>query len=206
MSDYEAYTWPAGALSVDEGTGAVFIATDPANVTPSPVAPPSVLATIVTSSTIGNTSAESTLYTYTFPQGDAQAGDIYRFTLWGDHLNNTGGNRQLTARCRFGGTQIATVTTGNLSTSTNRRSWRFEAEIAFLDPIDQWGNFKLNIPTGGSANGTMGTSTDYVGQNNAIAIDTATGNRGFTFTIAHSLANAQLEIRLFGGYVLRHRA
>ena len=69
--------------------------------------------------TLSASSAEGNLISV--PISGAQVGDSYRLTLFGQFLNNTGGNTTFNTRVKLGGSTYILGSTANISTNANYR-------------------------------------------------------------------------------------
>lgn len=114
--------------------------------------------------TINNTAAETTIYSYTIPAGTVDADGELRLTLLSEFLNNTGSNRGLTIKVKLGGTTVIEYTTGTTAFSTG--------SIRNLAPMTVWLSAKgatnsqiVSLRWEITSNsGTFGTLTTGVGR------------------------------------------
>lgn len=84
----------------------------------------SVLDRKSSATTLNNTAAETTVYSYTIPASTVSATGELRLKLFGEFLNNSGSGRGYTLKVKFGGTTVINYTTGATAvvTSATRRS------------------------------------------------------------------------------------
>ena len=78
---------------------------------------------------ISSSNAENTAFSYTVPANFMGANGAIRVRIYGTLLNNTGNNRTVRLRLKFGGTTLYDDTSGNLGSSGNRRAFWIEFTI-----------------------------------------------------------------------------
>jgi hypothetical protein len=149
--------------------------------------------------TASNTTAETTIYTYTVPALTIGKFNLLRLSLYGDVYNNTGGVTLCTFRLKFGGTTIASVTNASISTSSNRAIWRLSTLIEGLDASVQRNSSEFQLTTTAADTGTLTTSNNqYIAGYTNGAADSTVGN-DLVFTAQMSSATANFEVRTLGG-------
>jgi hypothetical protein len=148
-----------------------------------------------TTTTVGNTNAEGTIYSYTIPAGTMANARCVRMIIWGTYLNNTGANRTLTVRLKLGGTTILTKASGAIATS---------ATTVFF-----WGSFQItnNNATANQRAGLNfqwergGTDISPIIETGAATIDT-TVDQLMEVTVQHSATSAALTLSKTGAVTL----
>lgn len=80
--------------------------------------------------TIGNTTTETNIFSTTIPGGSLSTGNVIRFAIRGDILQNSGASRTFTIKVTYGGTTLYNGTSSALSVTTDRRPYVFEGTIA----------------------------------------------------------------------------
>lgn len=79
--------------------------------------------------TVANTTAESTLFTYTLPASPA-TNTVVHVHLFGEYLNNSGANRTIRFQWKIGSTVIInTAVSGSIATSATLREWESQATL-----------------------------------------------------------------------------
>ena len=73
---------------------------------------------------VANTAAETTLYSFLMAPNTLYNNRSVRLEMYGDYLNNTGGNETFDLRLKLGSTTMTTLS-GTFSTSASRRYWRW---------------------------------------------------------------------------------
>lgn len=87
------------------------------------------IARSTTQVTFANTVAKQTLFSYDIPAFQPKTGDLYRVTIGGSALNNSGLGVTYTFRVEFGTTIVLATAARTFGTSANRRIWRIQAEM-----------------------------------------------------------------------------
>lgn len=119
-----------------------------------------VLDKVAAGTTISNSAAETTIYSFTVPGGLLSTVSKLRFTLTGRYTNSTGGADDTTLRLKYGGATVATALQLGIAINTN-------------DVILITGHLSGNSAT----NAQVGTIFGWSG--NAAAVShNATGGRG----------------------------
>lgn len=148
---------------------------------------------------IVNSTVEATLASLAIPITVA-SGDVLRFAVMGDFLNNSGSTCTYTYKVKIGTT---TVLTGFSSqgTSANRKGLRAEVTILVLSPTSQIVNGIISTGGGTAANvwtvgGGVGTGHAACAENLAVAkniefLATANVQNSLTDTVVHA-ASLQL--------------
>jgi hypothetical protein len=75
------------------------------------------LDTSVATATISNSAVETTIYSYSVPGNTLSTNKILKIIVSGTYLNNSGANRTVTVRLKYGATTIISAVTGNIGTS-----------------------------------------------------------------------------------------
>lgn len=83
-----------------------------------------------------NTVAETTLATHAIPT-NPQAGDLFRFFLVGDLLNNSAAAVTYTFRFKIGATTVITSNALSMTNGVNRRRWWVDGLITVVSLTDQ---------------------------------------------------------------------
>lgn len=75
--------------------------------------------------TVSNTTAETSIYSYSLPANTLGTEGILRIVVSGTYLNNSGANRTQTVRFKYGGTTMINVTSGNIATSATTGTFTY---------------------------------------------------------------------------------
>ena len=152
----------------------------------------------VTTVDVVNTAAETNLYSFSVPGGTLGTDGWLRLTLVGDYLQNSGGNRTITLRVKYGGTVLGILTSGNIGSAANRASVRVTLDLVAGNATNvQRALVSAVVGVTGTAgnppaSGAYQIAVDTV--NNAAAIDSTTAQT-LVVTAQHSAANANLSAR-----------
>lgn len=153
------------------------------------------IATMDTSTqTIINSTADTSVWSWTLPAGTLQSGTIVRIRAEGVGKNNTGGNTTLTSKTVFGSTTLASHAE-TFTTNSNEYVWWLEVTILYTGASSQR---ILSIFTQSrKANNQTAESVYYDGtasenSANAISID---------LRFQHSVANSQAYITKYSTFV-----
>jgi hypothetical protein len=146
---------------------------------------------------IANTNAETNLLT--LPIQGAVAGDTYRLTIFGQFLNNSGGNTTINTRVKLGGATYIFGASANIATSTARRSLTMTVDLLVESLTVQilYGSTLLGGPGSNFTSqtyGVLGLGRYFANQNLATSKD-------LQVTQTHSVANANI-ITEMNGYTL----
>jgi hypothetical protein len=74
---------------------------------------------------VANTAAETTLYTFTTQPNTLYNNRSVRLEMYGDALNNTGGNENIQFRTKLGATTILTPAVFTMGTNALRQVWKW---------------------------------------------------------------------------------
>ena len=86
-----------------------------------------LLNKVATDTTIGNTTTETALYTYSVPGGTLGAGNTLRLTLRGKFTNQDSG-RTMTLRIKYGATTLASLAI--FDGATGPLNWKLDIELS----------------------------------------------------------------------------
>lgn len=144
----------------------------------------------VTTTTVVNTTTETTLETLTMPGGGlGVAGAAARAILFGDLLNNDGADRTYQFRFKLNSTTILDTGALTVEPSASRRLWRYEVHlVAETDQIQRVGGH-LEI------SGAGGDTYHLSGVGYATAAEDGTSAVNFVLTAQMGTASANLDIR-----------
>jgi len=148
--------------------------------------------------TFTNSTAENTLFTFTVPQNEPKAGDVYRLTMWGRLFNNSAGAITYTYRFKFGGTTTNGGPALSITQNALQRGWRAVYEIMFeTTAAERTFAHLICTATGVDGGGlaAFGTSETLLGFNSA-AVDSTSASRAIAFTCQMGTADANGSIDL----------
>jgi len=149
---------------------------------------------------IASSSAEETLYTYTLGGGTLGANGAVQLFLNCDHLNNSGANRSLTLRVKYGATTMHDSNTGSVFPvlASRRPVWLVlvlsaESATGTQNLIGLWAHHNTaSAPTSGT--GSIG-GTPIFGVFGGSASEDSTLNKALTVTAQHSFSSSSLVLR-----------
>lgn len=141
----------------------------------------------ITTTTVSNTTTETTIFTRTIPANALAAGDTVRLTVFGLLTNNTGSPQGADIRSTFGGSSIGSIVfPKNVNTGTTARLVKFVSEVVVTGASTQIGSdiALITEPAATSTiidNGPFATDAHIRSAHNfSLAIDT-------TATITHAV-------------------
>jgi hypothetical protein len=171
---------------------------------------------------IVNTSAETTMYSFSVPGNTLGTTQAITFTCFGDYLNNTGITPTFTLRIKYGATTLYQDDTGVIRSDPNRRPFYMNMTLANQNATNSQvlgGCFQLQETDGattgigdlGSANasslnwgafnwgaGTWGATSALFTANTPVystSAEDSTSAKTFAVTIQHSTADPSLSFR-----------
>lgn len=194
-SDVTGPTGPAGSAGATGPTGSSGSAgsTGPTGPTgasgsPGPTGPTGPAGSAVYTNgtfSIANVTGPVTVFSSALP-ANPTTGEIYRVTVTGKYLNNSGANRTLSFNLTFDGGSVLTATTGNLGANAAIRPFKFE----FLLSVN--GIASHDIMGNGFIAATAGVTT--FATNNIVMLGEADStvdmstSKTLALTFTHSLA------------------
>lgn len=184
----------AGAgVSVTNGAGTITLAVIS-----------NILDRQVTTQTVANTIAETTVYSYAVPGGTLGTNKTLHLSLIGDHLINNGANDSLIVKVKYGATTIFNAATAPFSINfgANRGSLSLDLELTALNATGaqvakgflQFGDSSQNN-AGGVAGSLLSTNSyTMYGVHNTVAED-STASKNLVVTYQMGTANAAIDMR-----------
>ena len=173
-------TGPAGATGADGATGATG-------------ATGAQGAQVYANGTysIANTLTPTNVFSTTLPANPA-TGEIYKITITGRYLNNSGSNKTLSVNFIFDSVAVG-GTTANLATSANVRPFKFEFLIDVngiaSQEISGWGAITATPTT----SGVWTTANPMFVGGTAATVNMSTG-KSLSVTLAHSFAATTVSV------------
>lgn len=139
------------------------------------------------STAVTNTVAETTIYTYSVAGGVLSTDKGIHFVVKGTYQNNSGGNKTLTFRVKYGATTICARASGNIGTHASAGVFFLEGYILARGATNsQYGFMRCSLETG--ANATVEWS------DRGSASEDSTGALDLVVTVQHSAASAQISL------------
>jgi len=175
----------AGALTWHDGSTAGTI--------------PIVLDRDVTTATVANTTAATTVYTFSVPANTLSTNRAIVVEAIGDVLSNAGTTPTLTVALTYGGTTFASAAiSAVLTASANRRALLTRATLSANNATNaQVGSGEVTILEPNTVSGTLSSVfTCYVGMHNALTVD-STAAQTLAMTLTHNIADANISARVF---------
>lgn len=131
---------------------------------------------------------------------------------WGDYLNNTGVDKQITIGVKYGATYMWKTQSGLISTSTVRRPWFIQAVLAaqgLTNAQTLGGHFDFDLATSGtvagigglSPGGTGGGAGQQSGTFFGTAAEDSTAAKALALEVTHSASSASVSMRLEGAFI-----
>jgi hypothetical protein len=161
------------------------------------------IVSTVSESEIVNTTTPTKILSTNLAANTLAAGKIIEVSLWGDYLNGSGSNQQLTPKVTLGTSAMWEDTSTNLSNSAHRRPWRFYATIQGTSSNNQLVSGSFIMTRHGSA--TTGTGILHTSHVTATLGGAATENHAsvlnLSVSLEHSAANASLSAKFYGGFI-----
>lgn len=141
------------------------------------------LDTSITTATISNSTAETTIYTYNLPANTLSTNKILKIVVAGTYLNNSGGNKTVTIRMKYGATTVITATTGNIATSATVGQFTYTFYLIAVGATDAQQGYFYGLHT-------SGTGVQLAAQDNGTAAIDSTASADIVVTADLSAANA----------------
>ena len=133
--------------------------------------------------TISNSAVETTIYTYAVTGNLLGTNKVIQSILQGTYLNNSGSNKTITARIKYGATTVATAVSANIATSATVGTFQISVFLGAQNSASvQQGQITLVTESGTSV---MSTVSD----NGVSAID-STSSQNLVVTLQLSAATA----------------
>lgn len=157
--------------------------------------------TAVTVNGDGEGTTETTVYSYTVPGGTLGTTRRLRLEMQGDCLNNTGGNRIIRFRVKFGATTVFDTGAGSITmgaSGASRGGVQLYTTIAALNATNaQVATTQLFLSVGSGVAGTSqgvtaGATSAHVGIHNAVAED-STADKALVVTAQLDNTDATLD-------------
>lgn len=148
---------------------------------------------------INNSTTETTVFTTTISGNTLGTNKFIRLTMFGECLNNTGVDRVITVRMKYGAT---TAFTANITfaTSASTRGISFYGYLMGHDATNsQKAHGVVILGDIGTSTGTTGTAVHSVNaaSNTSIAED-STANKTLSITVQLNVASANLDFNHWG--------
>lgn len=151
-----------------------------------------VLDTDPTDITVVNTTVETDLYAFTVPANTMGSLGMLHLVAYGTYLNNSGANRILNLRMRFGGNSVVLIDFDSLGAGSGTRSWKFEGWIANNNLTNAQTGFARAFITAPNDDALFGSD----GARRATAAINTTVDQIIKLQAKHSVADANLNIIL----------
>jgi len=145
------------------------------------------METDVTQTTIVNDATEQTLYSYTVPGGTLGMDKILRLMIAGRYLHNSGGNKTLRVKMKYGGSEVTAKTSGAITTNAAYGNFHFELILAAKGLTDAQQGYMLCSCESGA---NISVNWDDRG---FVAVD-STVDQALLITVQHSAADPNLSI------------
>jgi hypothetical protein len=140
-----------------------------------------------TLSEVVNTTAETTIYSFSVPANTLGTSGWIRLSIFGTILNNSGGTYNITAKLKFGATTIAQQTVGNAADSTNIYGYKLDAYIA--------ANGATNAQKGGFVIAGRALNNGFLMGAHGTAAEDSTTAKTLSITIALGIAHPQFSFK-----------
>lgn len=157
-----------------------------------------VLDSDMSTVTVTNSSAVTTIYTYQVPANLLQTQGAIRVELAGTYVNNSGASRTLDVQVLYGGTVMWSDTSGLIGTSADTYGWRLYVLLAGAGSSSAQkmaGSFGIS-GSGPATNGygDFGTNEAVTTNFGGTAAQNSKLKKAFLVRVKHSLANASLTL------------
>jgi len=154
----------------------------------------------VTEQDVANTTTETDILAYTVPASTLGTDKALRVQIMADYLNNSGSDRTVTIKIKFGATTMYNGTTGNLIASATRRASTIEFILFAKNSVTSQGmtgHIRFSNSSGsttgiGDINGTEDTTGTIGGVN---ASENSAVGKTLSCTITHSAAASTISYR-----------
>lgn len=146
---------------------------------------------------LANTVAETSIFSYSVPGGTLGTTRMLRLTMIAGYNNNSGANRNITIRLKYGATTLVTLGINGVPASASTRFFKLEALLTANNATNlQVGT--LRVMVGGAGQGNIATDLTSVDpaifENLADAPEDSTAAKTLTVTAEHSFAHAALTL------------
>lgn len=154
---------------------------------------------------VANTGVETSVYSFSVAGGTLGTNKRLRLTVFGDCLNNSGGNSNLTVRAKYGATTFGTLV-GVVTTAATRQGTKLTIDLMALNATGaQMGVLETPVLGVGSfaVDGVSGSTLVHQTQHsahNAIAED-STAAKNLVVTVQHSVANAAIDFHMNAAFL-----
>ena len=170
------------------GDGA-WIATSGGDVGTTDITYSKTLDTDVSPVTVSGTAAETSIYSYSVPANTLSTDKVLRLTMVGTYLNNSGANRTVTLRLKYGATTLFSRVTGNVAASATTGSFSAVCYLAAANSTSaQNGACHFHVFSGA-------TLTQFLAAGGSSAID-STSSQDLVVTAQHSNASASINLTI----------
>lgn len=150
------------------------------------------LARSSTFTTVQNTTTETSIFSTTVPGGTLTPGRSVRLVLTAVYMNNSGANRQLIVRVKYGSTTVYTRTITAIPSTVNRRPLLIECELMGNIITNQYASTRSTLGSSNSPSGTGDVAFDTAFAGNGQPLEDASLDRTLSVTIQHDLASANV--------------
>lgn len=158
----------------------------------------SVVKASVIGTSVANTAAETTLLQtpIAFAAGALSMDSVLRFVAYGQYLNNSGANRDVTLRLKFGSHTAYSFVFSAVPTSATNRQWLIEADIGFFNFIGDrcQGSGRASLSAAGSGL-DFGTLSRFADTTATVAPASA---NNVDLTVQHSTNLSTLTATIVG--------
>ena len=149
------------------------------------------LDTNVTATTISNTTAETTIYSYSVPANTLGTNKMLSGILQGTYVNNSAANRTLVIRIKYGGTTLIQKTSTSIATSATTGYYTIQFNLGAQNSASIQEAFLYASFESGTA-----TSVDFTDRGVSAVDSTATQTLSVTVAFVAATATQTLVQRL----------
>jgi hypothetical protein len=149
---------------------------------------------------VGNTAAETEIFSCLIPGGKLETNKMLRLTINGDYLGNGAADRTMTLKIKYGATTLYNDVTNTMGTTASRRAMRFVIELCNRNVTNSQalGGLLLISDAGGTTNGLGDFADDETFAYTCISgvsTEDSTDDLSLVVTITHSAAEANVSYR-----------
>ena len=153
---------------------------------------PVVLDRDVTSTTVSNTGAETSVYSFSVPGGTLGTNRMIRITLLGYYANTSAGAVTFQVRVKYGATLIGLVSSASIASDADNRIFTVKTDLSALNATNAQTAVTAYLmgaaDTGSTGGGSDATLLDHkISMHNAIAED-STLAKTLEVTVQHGSA------------------
>ena len=164
---------------------------------PTGAAGTSRLTSDFTAVTVVNTTADTSVLTYSL--SSPVANERYELTAFGTQLNNSGGAVNYQYFVKVGATTVVTTAGQNFGANANRRKWRFVVDLFFDSTTVQEVSGFLTVSNAGTMTAPQATANSWAAYSTCTE-DFATA-KNIVVSVEMSTASASADFVLEGFYI-----